>query len=106
MGFVQVTVLSLAKCFTCDVEQTKAYSFASDVIEGKDAIHILTQALPFRKGSARETEQQRALIIKARFDGSHIRACAKRMRVVAKEANKDIQFPATLSGANALNAFD
>ena len=89
-------VLTVAKCFTSDDGNTVAYSFADGEVEAKNALHILDQALPFRKGQARETELQRAAHIKARFNVPHVRACAKRMRTLAKQVVTDIQLPAAL----------
>ena len=65
-------VLTVAKCFTSDDGNTVAYSFADGEVEAKDALRILDQALPFRKGQTRETELQRAARIKARFNGDHV----------------------------------
>ena len=99
-------VLTVAKSFTSDAGETVAYSFAEGDIAAKDALRILEQALPYRKGKVRETELQRAARIKVRFDGTHVRACAKRMRILAKQVVTDIQLPAALNGANAINTFD
>ena len=99
-------LLAVTKCFTSDAEKSVVYSFASGVVEAKDALYILKQALSYKKGSTRENEQQRASRIKARFDGAHVRSCAKRMRLVAKQVVTDIKLPTALNGANAINTFD